>query len=67
MSFNQPTVAGVVVTMILVNVFPARRTRELLGLIGLGALLYWNGSPRRKFSTLVRAGVVPKADVFRKV
>jgi ABC-2 type transport system permease protein len=34
-----PAVAGVVVTMILVNVFPARRTRELLGLIGLGALV----------------------------
>jgi ABC-2 type transport system permease protein len=34
-----PAVVGVIITMILVNVFPARRTRELLGLIGLGALL----------------------------
>ena len=34
-----PAVAGIIVTMILVNVFPARRTRELLGLIGLGALV----------------------------
>ena len=33
-----PAVAGVIVTMLLVNVFPARRTRELLGLIGLGGL-----------------------------
>ena len=31
-----PAVVGVIVTMLLVNVFPARRTRELLGLIGLG-------------------------------
>ena len=33
-----PAVVGVIVTMLLVNVFPARRTRELLGLIGLGGL-----------------------------
>jgi ABC-2 type transport system permease protein len=33
-----PAVIGVIVTMLLVNVFPARRTRELLGLIGLGGL-----------------------------
>jgi ABC-2 type transport system permease protein len=33
-----PAVAGTIITMVLVNVFPARRTRELLGLIGLGAL-----------------------------
>jgi ABC-2 type transport system permease protein len=34
-----PAVVGVIVTMCLVNVFPARRTRELLGLVGLGALV----------------------------
>ncbi len=34
-----PAVIGTVFTSILVNVFPARRTRELLGLIGLGALV----------------------------
>lgn len=34
-----PAVVGSIVTMILVNVFPARRTRELLGLIGLAALV----------------------------
>jgi ABC-2 type transport system permease protein len=33
-----PAVVGVIITMLLVNVFPARRTRELLGLIGLGGL-----------------------------
>jgi ABC-2 type transport system permease protein len=33
-----PAVVGVIVTMLLVNVFPARRTRELLTLIGLGGL-----------------------------
>jgi ABC-2 type transport system permease protein len=33
-----PAVLGVIVTMLLVNVFPARRTRELLGLIGLAGL-----------------------------
>jgi len=30
-----PGVAGTIFTVLLVNVFPARRTRELLGLIGL--------------------------------
>ncbi|HVK01427.1 MAG TPA: hypothetical protein VM365_11185 [Gemmatimonadales bacterium] len=34
-----PAVVGVIITMFLVNVFPARRTRELLGLVGLGALV----------------------------
>ena len=33
-----PAVAGAIFTVLLVNVFPARRTRELLGLIGLGAV-----------------------------
>jgi ABC-2 type transport system permease protein len=33
-----PAVAGTVFTVLLVNVFPARRTRELLGLVGLGAM-----------------------------
>ncbi len=33
-----PAVAGTMITMMLVNVFPARRTRELLGLIALGAV-----------------------------
>jgi ABC-2 type transport system permease protein len=33
-----PAVLGTICTTVLVNVFPARRTRELLGLIGLGAL-----------------------------
>jgi ABC-2 type transport system permease protein len=33
-----PAVAGTIITVLLVNVFPARRTRELLGLLGLGAL-----------------------------
>ena len=33
-----PAVLGTIVTVLLVNVFPARRTRELLGLLGLGAL-----------------------------
>lgn len=33
-----PAVAGTIVTVLLVNVFPARRTRELLTLLGLGAL-----------------------------
>ncbi|MFL5517327.1 MAG: putative ABC transporter permease subunit, partial [Gemmatimonadales bacterium] len=32
-----PAVAGTVLTVLLVNVFPARRTRELLGLVGIGA------------------------------
>ena len=34
-----PAVVGTIFTVVLVNVFPARRTRELLGLIGLGALV----------------------------
>ncbi|MBA3319531.1 MAG: hypothetical protein H0T50_15775 [Gemmatimonadales bacterium] len=34
-----PAVLGTIFTVLLVNVFPARRTRELLGLIGLGALV----------------------------
>lgn len=33
-----PAVAGTIFTVLLVNLFPARRTRELLGLIGLGAI-----------------------------
>ncbi len=33
-----PAVLGTIITVLLVNVFPARRTRELLGLLGLGAL-----------------------------
>ena len=33
-----PAVAGTIFTVLLVNVFPARRTRELLGLIGLGGV-----------------------------
>ncbi len=33
-----PAVAGTIVTLLLVNVFPARRTRELLTLLALGAL-----------------------------
>jgi ABC-2 type transport system permease protein len=33
-----PAVLGTIVTVLLVNVFPARRTRELLTLLGLGAL-----------------------------
>ncbi|MGH7534454.1 MAG: putative ABC transporter permease subunit, partial [Gemmatimonadales bacterium] len=33
-----PAVVGTILTVLLVNVFPARRTRELLGLIGLGAI-----------------------------
>lgn len=32
-----PAVAGTALTLVLVNVFPARRTRELLGLIATGA------------------------------
>jgi ABC-2 type transport system permease protein len=34
-----PAVIGTIFTVLLVNVFPARRTRELLGLVGLGALV----------------------------
>jgi ABC-2 type transport system permease protein len=33
-----PAVTGTIVTVLLVNAFPARRTRELLTLLGLGAL-----------------------------
>ena len=33
-----PAMAGAIFTVLLVNVFPARRTRELLGLVGLGAV-----------------------------
>jgi ABC-2 type transport system permease protein len=33
-----PAVAGTIFTVLLVNLFPARRTRELLGLVGLGAV-----------------------------
>ena len=35
--FILPTVIGSVVTLILVNVFPARRARDLLSLVALGA------------------------------
>jgi ABC-2 type transport system permease protein len=34
-----PAVVGTAVTMVLVNVFPARRTRELLGLVASGAVV----------------------------
>ncbi len=34
-----PAVAGTAVTLVLVNVFPARRTRELLSLIATGAVV----------------------------
>jgi ABC-2 type transport system permease protein len=34
-----PAVAGPAVTLVLVNIFPARRTRELLGLVATGALV----------------------------
>jgi ABC-2 type transport system permease protein len=33
-----PAVTGTIFTVLLVNVFPARRTRELLGLMGVGAI-----------------------------
>ena len=33
-----PAVLGTVFTVLLVNVFPARRTRELLGLVGIGGV-----------------------------
>ena len=33
-----PAVVGAAATLLLVNVFPARRTRDLLGLIGIGAV-----------------------------
>jgi ABC-2 type transport system permease protein len=32
-----PAVVGIAVTQVLVNIFPARRTRELLGLVATGA------------------------------
>jgi ABC-2 type transport system permease protein len=35
--FLLPAVVGAVVTLVLVNVFPARRTRDLLSIIALGA------------------------------
>jgi ABC-2 type transport system permease protein len=34
-----PAVVGTAITMMLVNIFPARRTRELLGLIATGAVV----------------------------
>lgn len=34
-----PAVVGTAVTMVLVNIFPARRTRELLGLVASGAVV----------------------------
>lgn len=34
-----PAVVGTAITLILVNVFPARRTRELLGLIATGTIV----------------------------
>ncbi len=34
-----PAVAGTALTLVLVNVFPARRTRELLGLVASGAVV----------------------------
>jgi ABC-2 type transport system permease protein len=34
-----PAVCGTAVTMVLVNIFPARRTRELLGLVASGAVV----------------------------
>lgn len=34
-----PAVIGTAVTLVLVNVFPARRTRELLGLVASGAVI----------------------------
>lgn len=34
-----PAVVGTAITMVLVNVFPARRTRELLGLMATGAVV----------------------------
>ena len=33
-----PAVVGTIFTVLLVNVFPARRTRELLGLVGVGGV-----------------------------
>jgi ABC-2 type transport system permease protein len=34
-----PAVVGISITLVLVNIFPARRTRELLGLIASGAVV----------------------------
>jgi ABC-2 type transport system permease protein len=34
-----PAVVGTAITLVLVNVFPARRTRELLGLVASGAVV----------------------------
>jgi ABC-2 type transport system permease protein len=34
-----PAVTGIAITLVLVNVFPARRTRELLGLVASGAVV----------------------------
>jgi ABC-2 type transport system permease protein len=34
-----PGVVGIAITMVLVNIFPARRTRELLGLVASGAVV----------------------------
>ena len=34
-----PAVIGIAITLVLVNIFPARRTRELLGLVASGALV----------------------------
>jgi ABC-2 type transport system permease protein len=34
-----PAVVGIAITLVLVNIFPARRTRELLGLVASGALV----------------------------
>jgi ABC-2 type transport system permease protein len=34
-----PAVLGIAVTVLLVNIFPARRTRELLGLVASGAVV----------------------------
>ncbi|HEY3012668.1 MAG TPA: hypothetical protein VGJ36_07985 [Gemmatimonadales bacterium] len=34
-----PAVAGAAITLVLVNIFPARRTRELLGLVASGAVV----------------------------
>ncbi|MGE0553369.1 MAG: hypothetical protein AB7R55_08050 [Gemmatimonadales bacterium] len=36
--FVLPTVVGSAITLVLVNVFPARRTRDLLSLIAIGAV-----------------------------
>lgn len=36
--FVLPTVVGVAITLVLVNVFPARRTRDLLSLVAIGAV-----------------------------